>query len=247
MGQVVIRYPHYLPSREPRPMKAAEIWRVAEAARRQLCTHPKRPQVEIGLIVTRCRRLEVNDLVFETYWECDRPVHDDEGLPVLGVTEHDSEQAAAMIYLNGELLQERDDLTRSTAIHELGHAVFDVPGWITRSGDGHLMALQERCFRSGESRPAARPIDWREWRANEFMGAFLAPRRLLHSHLVKRASSLGLPLVSDEKADELPVLRMSSGGAEGLETLAVELAETFGVSPGFIEVRLQKYGLLAGG
>lgn len=238
MGCVVLRYPHYLPSREPRPMRAAEIWRVAEATRRQLCVHPKRPRVEIGSIITRCRRLEVNDLTFETHWECGHPVHDDDGLPVLGVTEHDGDPSAAMIYLNGELMQDREDLVRSTALHELGHAVFDVPGWIAAG------RTPDRSYRTDEDRER-RPIDWREWRANEFMGAFLAPRPLLHSHLVRRAAALGLPLVSSGRYDDLPVLRVSLAESY-VETLLVELAELFGVSPDFIEVRLRKYGLATG-
>lgn len=234
MGCVVLRYPHYLPSREPRPMRAAEIWRVAEATRRQLCLHPKRPQVEIGSIITRCRRLEVNDLAFETHWECGRAVHDDDGMPVLGVTEHDRDPSAAMIYLNGELMQDREDLVRSTALHELGHAVFDVPGWIAAGAT-------QRSYRLDADRTRS-PGDWREWRANEFMGAFLAPRALLHSHLVRRAAALGMPLVSAGRVDDLPVLRASLND-DYVETLLVDLAEIFGVSPDFIEVRLRKYDL----
>ena len=87
-------------------------------------------------------------------------------------------------------------------------------------------------------------IDWPEWRANEFMGAFLAPRRLLHRHMHKRAAALGIPLISMERDNDLPVVNGPKAGFDAIETLAIELAEMFGVSIPFTHVRLRKYALV---
>jgi hypothetical protein len=78
------------------------------------------------------------------------------------------------------------------------------------------------------------------------MGAFLAPRRLLHRHMHKCASALGLPMTGPERADDLPIINGRRAGFERIETLAIDLAELFGVSIDFIQVRLRKYRLISG-
>ena len=252
MRCVVLHYPHHLPSREPRRLRTAEIWRVGEDARARICANPRRPKVEVAQLIARSARLEVNGLAFDTHWECGQAVADEAGQPVLGATEHDqSVPDAAMIYVNAPEIGDRDDLARSTALHELGHAVFDAPAWIERArtkGRSATWPTRRLLVDAGpEVSPDPTPIDWREWRANEFMGAFLTPRALLHKHLVRHAGELGLPLTgSATPADALPVVDGSHLGFERMETLAIELAETFGVSIAFMLVRLRKYGLVRG-
>jgi len=86
--------------------------------------------------------------------------------------------------------------------------------------------------------------DWQEWRANEFMGAFLAPKDLLREYLLRVAVDLRLPLVGEGPID-LPVLDGRRAGHDEVEALAVELADLFGLSLPFIQVRLEKYRLIA--
>ena len=59
-------------------------------------------------------------------------------------------------------------------------------------------------------------IDWREFRANEFMGALLAPRTLLHRELIRRAIALDLPL--RDAGEDQPVLadRWGSGPSRSI-------------------------------
>lgn len=76
------------------------------------------------------------------------------------------------------------------------------------------------------------------------MGAFLAPRRLLHRHMHKRAAALGIPLISLDQDADLPVVNGTKAGFDAIETLAIDLAEIFGVSIPFTQVRLRKYGLV---
>lgn len=252
MRCVVLHYPHHLPSREPRRLRTVEVWRVGEEARTRICANPRRPKVEIAQLIARAGRLAVNGLAFDTHWECGQAVADEAGCPVLGATEHDpSVPDAVMIYVNAHEIGDRDDLARSTALHELGHAVFDAPSWIERArtkGRSAAGPTRRLLVDAGtDVSPDPTAIDWREWRANEFMGAFLVPRGLLHKHLVRQAGELGLPLTgSATPADGLPVVNGSRLGFERLETLAIELAETFGVSIAFMLVRLRKYGLVRG-
>jgi hypothetical protein len=84
-------------------------------------------------------------------------------------------------------------------------------------------------------------MDWREFRANEFMGALLAPRALLHRELVRRAIGLSLPL--RDAGEDQPVLG-KAGDPMRIEELLFDLAERFGVSASFIEYRLHRYSLV---
>lgn len=248
MREVIIRYPHFILSREPRPIRRDAVWQVAQEARQQILSHPRRPKIDVGVLAARSRRLRVNGLPFETCWSFDRPVVDRAGHAALGATEvDDARPEAALIQVNTGLIGEAEELTRSTALHELGHAVFDAPAWLTRAR-AHRAGVQRAELREmgllGPKRPQApRRIDWREWRANEFMGAFLVPRSLLHEHMIRKASLLGLPLVETE-ADERPLLARPRAELDRIDALILELAELFGVSAPFIEVRLKKYGLV---
>ena len=252
--KLVLDYPHHRPSFEPKRLKAESIWAIADAARVQVCSNASRPKVEIPHIVKRTRHLVVNGIAFEAHWELDHPVIDETGQPVAGAVEYDeSYPQAALISINCDLLRGRDDLASSTAAHELGHAIFDTPSWIQHAANGskHPPAVQTHHFQQAEyeetciDRLPASAIDWCEWRANEFMGAFLAPRNLLHRQMHKRAAALGIPLVEAASSDDLPIVNERKASSEVIEALLIELAEIFGVSIEFIRVRLRKYQLLA--
>jgi len=246
---LTLNFPHLRPSLEPAKLRREEIWQVAETARLQIGGLAPRPKIELSRIVGRAQRFMVNGLAFEAHWEIGRSVTDEAGHPVMGAIEYDeSWPSAAMIYVNGELIGDREDIARSTVVHELGHAVFDAPSWIKCGqsrprGEGAASALHFQ-----QSAPAEEAsdggMDWPEWRANEFMGAFLAPRRLLHLRLHKRAAGLRIPLIEAPHSDGLPVVNGRKAGFDAIETLAIELAELFGVSIPFMHVRFQKYGLV---
>jgi hypothetical protein len=247
---LTLNYPHVRPSLEPERLRKEEIWQVGEAARLQVCGATQRPKVDVARIVARSRNLTVNGLCFDAHWELGRPVTDDAGNPVMGAVEYDeSWPMAAMIYVNAEVIGDRDDLARSTCVHELGHAIFDAPAWIARA---HTLPdrtepdpprhFQQWVAGDEELKLA---IDWPEWRANEFMGAFLAPRHLLHRHMHKRAAALRIPMVAAGHGNALPIIKAAKAGFDAIETLAIELAEIFGVSISFTQVRLRKYGLIS--
>lgn len=90
---------------------------------------------------------------------------------MLGVCEHDPDVPdTAPVALDADLVRDHPELRRSTAGHELGHAVFDMPAAI-RSGAG-------RVFRLRAIPPASAAIrDWREWRADRSSWALSLCRR----------------------------------------------------------------------
>lgn len=131
---LVLNYPHVRSSLEPKRLRKEEIWQIGEVARSQICGASQRPKVELARVVARARHFKVNGLSFVAHWELGRPVTDDMGNAVMGAVEYDeSWPTAAMIYVNGDVIADRDDIARSTAVHELGHAIFDAPSWIQRS------------------------------------------------------------------------------------------------------------------
>ena len=248
MSEIVVNYPHWHPSFEPKRLRREEIWQIAKSARRQVCGPIDRPKIAVTRMMTRARRLRVNGICFDVHWEFKGKLTDEFGAPVLGLATHDERwPSAAMICLNAEAIGEREDLARSTAAHELGHSLFEAPAWIVR---GRRLHGAEPVFEwRYQTTPDAEVLgagkmDWGEWRCNEFMGGYLTPVRLLHLHAHKRAAALGVPMTEGEKS--LPIIDGRKACWDSIEELAIELAAIFGVSIPFIHTRLRKYRLISG-
>ena len=190
-----VGYPHDRCSREPRPLKAREIWSIAEHVRQQSLPRRPSPCVDLERLVRVARKILVNGIEIVIHWDLDRSVRDGKGREALGVTEVDPAlPGVLLISLNAELIAERDYLRRSTLAHELGHALFDGPAMLRRAGQPAFAMVTPDEDHLAKPARGRGGIDWREFRANEFMGALLAPRALLHRELVRRTIVLGLPL-----------------------------------------------------
>ena len=239
---IEVSYPHHRHSREPRAMTAQQIWNVAEQVRAQIVRRRPGHCIDIEKLVAATRNMVVNGIAIATQWDVDRSVHDAQGREALGVTEADPAlPGIVLISLNADLIGERSYLKRSTLAHELGHALFDGPSMLRQAGQPAFAMVTPDENHLGSPRRGRDAMDWREYRANEFMGALLAPRALLHHQLVHRAIPLGLPL--QDAVEYQPVLRASADPCR-LEELLLDLAERFGVSPSFIEYRLHRYALV---
>lgn len=245
-------YRHYR-SREPRPMKAQEIWTFAGDIRRQVLGSAHRRAADVREVADRTGSLLVNGVAFALVWDFDNAVHDEDGRPVMGVCEHDpNEPGQVMISINGAEVGSRPEIERSTALHELGHALFDMPAAVHAERQLCLEFGDEprrRVFRIvSPGRDPKRPMDWREWRANEFMGAFLAPPEPFHRQLVRLANAAGLSLVHRPALGKagLPVVDGRKTSGIGFDQVVDLLADEFGVSREFARVRIGKYRLLAG-
>ena len=183
----------------------------------------------------------VNGIEIIAQWDLDRCVRDGKGREALGVTEADPAlPGVLLISLNADVIAGRDYLKRSTLAHEFGHALFDGPSMLRQAAQpAFAMVTPDEEHLAPPRRRGA--IDWREFRANEFMGALLAPRPMMQRELVRHAIMLGLSL--RDAGEEHPVLR-AAGDPHRVEQLLLDLAERFGVSASFIEYRLHRYGLV---
>jgi hypothetical protein len=235
-------YPYDRRSLEPRAMKARQVWGLAEQAREQIMWRRPSPCLDVDRLIRVAKTMMVNGRAIATQWDLQRNVRDEHGCEALGVTEADPAlPGVVLISLNAALIAGRDYLERSTLAHELGHALFDGPSMLRQAGKPAFAMVTPDEAHLATPRRADGGMDWREFRANEFMGALLAPRPLLHRQLVRRSISLDLPLY-DAGGGEL-VIR-ASGDPTRIDELLFDLAERFGVSTAFIEYRLHRYALV---
>jgi len=242
---IALNYPHDHRTLTPLRLSAWEIWQIAAEAREQVHPGPM-PMLDVARLITRSAELSVNGQALRTLWDIREGVKDDGDVPVLDVIEFDRElPSTALVSLNKDFIAHRDELARSTAAHELGHAIFDVPAWnkmaeLEASIVGPVLRRHRLVLARSDVRGA--PFNPAEWRANEFMGAFLAPPKLLHRQMLAVAAELHVPRV--RRSDRLPLLSAKKAGPDRLQAVIDELAERFGLSACFIEVRLRKYRLI---
>jgi hypothetical protein len=195
----------------------------------------------LAALIAKTARLAVNGRPITLSWGLDRPIHDDDGREALGVCENDPELPdTVMISINTSLLAHQPEVIRSTAAHEFAHAIFDMPAAM----GGNIRRTFRTTAAPAIARPGA-PIDWVEWRADEFMGAFLVPADKLARVLPKHASALDLPFRWRAAPDGRSVPFVDLDPSEGtLGLLVDDLAEAFGVTAAFMSVRLAKGGFI---
>jgi hypothetical protein len=225
---------------DPHRLSAQAIGRIASDIRTRLFGIQPRP-VDVAALIARTARLAVNGKPINLSWGLDRPIHDENGHEALGVCENDPELPdTVMISINTSLLAHQPEVIRSTAAHEFAHAIFDMPAAM----GGNIRRTFRTTAAPAIAKPGA-PIDWVEWRADEFMGAFLVPAEKLARVLPKHASALDLPFRWRAAPDGRSVPFVDLDPSEGtLGLLVDDLAEAFGVTAAFMSVRLAKGGFI---
>jgi hypothetical protein len=208
--------------------------------RKQLDPRDRFQQLDLDRLIDLSSHLLINGQAIHTHWECDLRIHDDDAVEVMGATEFDpSCPGAVMVYVNGKIIGQQVQLLRSTASHELAHVVYDAPAWL-RNQQLAPKRLQYRI--QPQARRTAGDVDWREWRANEFMGALLVPPDRLRKAFIKHAITNNFGLIA--AAGQGPAVKAASADPHRMDAILEELGELFGVSPKFVEVRIKKYGLI---
>lgn len=225
---------------DPHRLSAKAIASIACDIRSRLFGIQPRP-VDVPALIAKTARLVVNGKPITLSWGLDRPIHDENGHEALGVCENDPElPETVMISVNASLLAHQPEVIRSTAAHEFAHAIFDMPAAM----GGNIRRTFRTSVAPAIARPGA-PIDWVEWRADEFMGAFLVPADKLARVLPKYASALDLPFRWRAAPDGRSVPFVDLDPSEGtLGLLVDDLAEAFGVTAAFMSVRLAKGGFI---
>jgi len=239
---IIIDYPHHTASGAPRPLSAQALWAVASHVRCQAMTGQDGFALPIDALVAATRTVSANGRAIKVAWELDHAVHDPSGKAVLGVCETDPEMPGmALVFVNARMVAGRPELAVSTAAHELGHVVFDVPGALDSP------ARRYRSVTAGPNALLDRTTAVSERRANEFMGALLAPPVPLHLRLLVHARSERLRTIhAPHRGRQGCRVLASDNPPELIEGVISALAGDFGVSERFITVRLSRYGLVQG-
>jgi len=223
----------------PRNLTPAAIRAVATQVRAQIAREPDSLMLTTSALLQASQRVVVNGRAMMVVWDLAHAVHDEAGKPVLGIcaTEPD-EPGCAYISVNAKLTANRPDLELSTAAHELGHVLFDVPSALHASGTLYRAVAASAAALERQSRGA-------EGRANEFMGALLTPPVALHTRMLALARNEGMRFARGPHQGRpgSPILS-AQNSQEMIAGLLAALSCEFGVSDRFVEVRLRRYGLL---
>jgi hypothetical protein len=239
---IQVTYPHHHETGLPRAMSPRTIRAVAAQVRAQMPgIAPDQLALSAAELAGAVGRIEANRRAVSVVWSLASELFDDVGIPAYGACHAEPDEPGVVrVLINQQMTEGRPDLAVSTAAHELGHVVFDVPAMIGQPG---------RCYRSATT---AAELDRGtlvlERRANEFMGALLTPPVRLHTRLLVHARGEGLKLTRALNCGRpgSPVLSRENSH-DAVAGVIAALAGDFGVSDRFIAVRLEMYGLLAGG
>lgn len=264
----------------PKYIKNSEIEGISVLARQQLVDAAS-DAIPLA-ILSDISGLKINGVVFDLFVGTGDVVHDERGNPVLGICEYDpGVPDTAMVSVSPVGVNASEELVLSTLGHELGHAIFDAPGWIVDASKGpglfddpnesarrayrtttrdveHLAKVppaNEAAASPSLAIPGHTTKDeyFAELRANEFMGSLLVPRQRLNLAIEELAPQHGVTIHRSPSLDpELPgtSLHLTPEGDLGLydmECLQKALAKRFGVNRRFIQVRMERYGLLKPG
>lgn len=270
MPALCLRYDHCA-LHKPRYLKKSAIETVASEARAQLLP-PGADALTLEQLAA-ISELTINGLPYQLWVSLDHPITDEDGQPVLGLCEFDPDcgEDAVSILVSPIGEQLTAELALSTFAHELGHAIFDAPAWLlaARQGPGLFDepdASQRRAYRTTtpdaehlgamalpQNTALEKEVRIAEFRANEFMGSLLVPRRQLVEAVMELAPKYDLKLVAHPgllEEDAPTTFTVKADGPYGdfhLENLQRAIGKRFGVHDRFIKVRMARYGLLADG
>lgn len=256
----------------PRPLKRDKVEEIAAHARQQL-GFDAMDAIPLA-VLAELSELKINGVAMALEISTDFEVHDENDDPVLGICEHDpSMPDTAMVSVSPVSERGNEAVVLSTLAHELGHAIFDAPGWIVEAARGRglfddIETMHRRSYRTttgdanhlGHAANAKEPdsslakaVFFAEFRANEFMGSLLVPRVRLQRAIFELAPKFAVSSGRNRHLEMTAELCATSPAPdrgvvkEELEpdSLLKALAERFGVNRRFIEVRLDRYGLAA--
>eukprot|EP01031_Cornospumella_fuschlensis_P006595 gene6595-8202_t len=178
---VSLTYAHHPQTGVPHRLTAEAVWAVAAQLRRVVARKDSAWALDAGALAATASVLEVNSRQITAEWDFAHAVHDEDGRAVLGICETDpAAPGLALVSVNAGMMANRPELALSTAAHEVGHIVFDVPSAVEQPA---------RRYRSVTADPGCldRATLLSERRANEFMGALLVPPAPLHLRAVAHA------------------------------------------------------------
>jgi hypothetical protein len=255
MTGIHLNYPHSPLSAVPDRLSARQVWAVARALRKRVSADAFQRRFEVESLAGLTGVMVVNGVEFGAHWDFEHEVRNEADQPVMGTTEFDPAQPdSVMVSINGVALAGRDEVLRSTIAHEVGHVVFDAPSWIRGASTRRMADFQDQPEGNTKRKLVGSPgqrgaRDWREFRANEFMGALLVPMPLIRLDLLRFAKRHRFPPspFPSRVASGAPAYDSAALDPDAMHELLFTLAERYGVSEPFVRVRLDRYDLLRSG
>ena len=267
MSLLTLNYQHcnrYFPDY----VKHTQVTNIALQARQQLVSGDT--DALTLQVLAAISDMKVNGIPYELWVDIDHPVKDELGNAVLGVCEFDPVASKDAVQLSVTHVCEiaSPELVLSTFAHELGHVVFDAPAWIHQAAQGaglfdDAALTAHKAYRTStpdaehlsKSAPVGNTaheasVRFAEFRANEFMGSLLVPRQHLMRAIEDLAEQYSVTISCGQSIDpDFPGMGMTltakrSFGFDGMDPLLKALSTRFGVTPKFIRVRMDRYGLL---
>lgn len=255
----------------PEYVKHTQVTNIALQARQQLVSGDT--DALTLQVLAAISDMKVNGIPYELWVDTDHPVKDELGNAVLGVCEFDPVESKDAVQLSVTHVCEiaSPELVLSTFAHELGHVVFDAPAWIHQAAQGaglfdDAALTAHKAYRTStpdaehlsKSAPVGNTaheasVRFAEFRANEFMGSLLVPRQHLMRAIEVLAEQYSVTIARSPSIDlDFPGMGMTltakrSFGFDGMDPLLKALSTRFGVTPKFIRVRMDRYGLLKPG
>jgi hypothetical protein len=239
---IAVQYPHDPALAVPWSLPARTLWGVAAQVRRQVMGGQAGFALTAEAMALSAPVATVNGTPITVVWDLAHAVHDACGTPVLGVCETDPElPGSALVSVNMQLTAGRPDVAASTAAHELGHVLFDVPAVLGATVRRYRSVTADQKTLLDLSSVAC------ERRANEFMGALLAPPAPLHLRLLLHAHAERLQMVhAPHRGRQGSRVIGADNSHDAVSGVIAALASDFGVSERFIAVRLSRYRLIEG-
>ena len=270
MSLLTLNYQHcdrYFPDY----VKHTQVTNIALQARQQLVSGDT--DALTLQVLAAISDMKVNGIPYELWVDTDHPVKDELGNAVLGGCEFDPVASKDAVQLSVTHVCEiaSPELVLSTFAHELGHVVFDAPAWIHQAAQGaglfdDAALTTHKAYRTStpdaehlsKSAPVGNTaheasVRFAEFRANEFMGSLLVPRQHLMRAIEDLAEQYSVTISCGQSIDpDFPGMGMTltakrSFGFDGMDPLLKALSTRFGVTPKFIRVRMDRYGLLKPG
>lgn len=236
---LVVHYPCHPANGAAHALSVAAVRAIAAQVRQQVLPERGALAVAVPELVAAAAQLSVNGRQFSVQWDLTRALRDQHGQSVLGICDVDPDEPGwAYVSIDHPTTAHRPDLALSTAAHELGHLVFDVPAVLGGSLRRYRAVARSAAALDGAGRGA-------EARANEFMGALLAPPVPLHTRLLALARGEGLRLARAPHVGRAASPVIAAGNpSDVVAGVVAALALEFGVTDRFIAVRMARYGLI---
>ena len=173
--RIQVHYPHEARTGVPRDVSSAVVRAVAAQVRAQLPIDDGVLALDVDLLAGAARSFDVNGRVLEVTWHLADELHDANGRPAFGACQVEPDRPGTVcVLINRRASTDRPDLAVSTAAHELGHVIFDVPSMIEEPGRRYHNLVARAGMLDGATYEA-------EQRANDFMGALLVPPVRVHT------------------------------------------------------------------